>query len=62
LSWLKTTRKRLGLKQADLAFALGLDQAQICRLERNQTALTVERFLQVCKILDLDPSEEVKNL
>ena len=59
---LRAARKAAGLQQADVARALGRHQPFIANIEQSQRRIDVVEFLQLARILDLDPHEVVDTL
>ena len=55
--WLTEKRTKKGLSQEEIAKKLGVSKAAVCRYEKGARALTATRFLEICKILDADPTE-----
>lgn len=51
---LRTTRKARGLTQADVAARLGLSQNRYSELELEAGTLTVDRLLELCRVLGLE--------
>ena len=60
-------REQLGLEQVDIARRLGVSQSTWSRLERGETAITVEMLAKVAEALDTAPghilgeAEQAKN-
>lgn len=55
---IKNARERSGVKQETVAIELGISQKQYSLIESNQTKLTVERLLQISKVINT-PAEEL---
>lgn len=55
---IKQAREEKGIKQETVAQELGISQKQYSLIESNQTQLTVERLLQISKIIKI-PAEEL---
>jgi transcriptional regulator with XRE-family HTH domain len=55
---IKNAREKNGIKQEEVALELGISQKQYSLIESNQTKLTVERLLQISKIIKT-PAEEL---
>jgi len=53
-------RKSMGLRQADLAKAIGIDQTQVSKLERFERRMDVPDFLRICQVLKIDPCKLLK--
>jgi transcriptional regulator with XRE-family HTH domain len=43
------------IKQSELAEALGLSQSSYAKMEKGQTKLSLDRFIQIMNYLDTDP-------
>ncbi len=50
-------RKEIGMTQWDLARKVGTDQSQISKLERRERRLDVADYARICRAIDLDPGE-----
>lgn len=50
-------RQRAGLRQEDVADSLGISQATISALERDDIALTVDRARRIADLCGVSPSE-----
>lgn len=55
-------RREMGMSQADLGAAFGEDQPFISRLERRQRKIDVWEFVQLCRILKVEPGSLLKDL
>lgn len=53
---LREAREKKGLRQTDLAKLLGSNQNVISRYELGRD-MTMSRFLQICKALEVNPSD-----
>jgi transcriptional regulator with XRE-family HTH domain len=56
LDKIRAIRLEKGYTQEYIASKLGIDPVNYGRLERGQSKLTLERFIQICKILDVPPA------
>lgn len=59
---LQNIRKRrgeLGYSQEYMAHRLGISQKGYSKLELDVSRLTVDRFLDICEILEMDPAEMI---
>jgi len=54
ISWMRQLAR---LEQADIANAVGVSQSTWSRIERGESALTVEQFAKAAKALGRTPSE-----
>ena len=64
-SLLRSYRNNKGLTQEDVAIAIGLegiDRRQVGRMESGELGVSVHRLLELCKIIDADPSELINEL
>lgn len=62
LELLVAARKEGKLTQEQLAEKLGKPQSFISKYERGERRLDVIEFIEVCKILRVDPSEMIKQI
>lgn len=54
LEILRARRRSKGLAQAELAAKLGISQGRFSTLEANPGGMTLDRFLLLAKLLDLE--------
>lgn len=59
---LKNTRIEKGLRQVDLAEALGRPQSYVAKLEAGEKTLDFIEVLEICKVLRLNPVTLIKAL
>lgn len=59
---LKNTRIEKGLRQVDLAEALGRTQSYVAKLEAGEKTLDFIEVLEICKVLRLNPISLIKVL
>ncbi len=59
---LKNTRIEKGLRQVDLAEALGRSQSYVAKLESGEKTLDFVEVLEICKVLQLNPAKLIKKL
>ncbi len=57
LEKIRTTRVSKGYTQDYIAEKLGIDAVNYGRIERGQARLTLDRFLKICEILEIEPAE-----
>ncbi|MCL2611984.1 MAG: helix-turn-helix transcriptional regulator [Nocardioidaceae bacterium] len=50
---LRGYRARLGLNQAELAAATGIDQSHWSALERGKRAMTIDQMAAACRLMNL---------
>lgn len=62
LAIITTARNELGLSQRELAQLLGKPQSYVSKYERGERRLDIIEFLDLCKVLKLDPSAVVRGL
>ncbi|WP_102793686.1 helix-turn-helix transcriptional regulator, partial [Elizabethkingia anophelis] len=55
LNKIKEARKEYGYSHENMAHELGISQAAYTNLEKNESKLTVERFLTIAEILKKSP-------
>ena len=55
-------RKELGMSQGDLAAAYQQNQSFISRIERCRRRIDVLEYIQLCRLLKLDPGETLRTL
>ncbi|MBE7660540.1 helix-turn-helix transcriptional regulator [Tenacibaculum finnmarkense] len=56
LNKLKKERLKTGLSQWDFGEKIGLSQNAYYKLGTGKTKLDLYRFLNICKVLDIEPS------
>ena len=54
LEKIKEERLKTGLSQWDFGKKIGLSQNAYYKLEKGKTKLDMERFLIICKVLDIE--------
>ena len=59
---LVAARKAVSLTQQQLADKLGRPQSFVAKYENGERRLDVVEFLQVCRSLEADPHEIIRNL
>jgi transcriptional regulator with XRE-family HTH domain len=59
---LKNTRIEKGLRQVDLAEALGRSQSYVAKFESGEKTLDFVEVLEICKVLQLNPAKLIKKL
>lgn len=52
-------RKNAGLNQRELAAALGREQNYVARIETGQRRLDVIEWIQILRVLGVDPEEQI---
>jgi len=60
LALIKHRRLKLGYSQKYMADKLGISQNMYSKFELNYSKITVDRFVSVCKVLEIDPQEVLK--
>lgn len=55
-------RLSLGLTQADVGEAYGEDQSFVSRIERRQRRIDAYELVRLCRVLDLEPGDALKDL
>lgn len=55
---IRQRREAIDLKQGDLASIAGIDQANLSRIERGNTAATLDTYLRLCSALGIDLTAE----
>jgi len=55
-------RKKLGLRQQDLASRLGKPQSFVSKYELGERRLDVVEFLEIAKAMDIDPVKIIRKL
>lgn len=55
-------REKKGLTQADVAVKLGKPQSYVSKYERGERRLDVVEFLEVMRVLDIEPYKIIKEL
>lgn len=56
---IRMVRKDRGVTQEQLAEFLGIDAAQVSRMERGAASMTLDRLLAIAKFLEVDPAQLV---
>lgn len=57
VDYLRRRRKSLGLTQGDVAEKLSLNISSVTRLENHDTNISLQRFLSLCSIYEINPTE-----
>lgn len=52
---IRTLRELKRIKQADMAKLLGVTQSSYAKMEKGQTKISLDRFLQIVDYLETDP-------
>lgn len=53
---IKELRRAAGLTQVDLADRAGLSQSEVCRMEKGQRSITVDRLSSIARALGVSAS------
>ena len=61
LEKIRNIRLSRGYTQEYMAEKLGIDTVNYGRIERGKSKLTLERFLKICEILQVSPTELLNN-
>ncbi|MBI5588411.1 MAG: helix-turn-helix transcriptional regulator [Deltaproteobacteria bacterium] len=61
-TWLVKAREKKGLTQADVATKLGKPQSYVSKYERGERRLDVVEFLEVARVLGVEPYKILKEL
>lgn len=56
----KAARIRKDLSQTEVAFAVGINQSQYCRIESAKREVDLMTAIRICKVLELDLSDFIK--
>lgn len=59
---LREARLAAGLRQVDVARALGKPQSYVAKVERGERRVDLVETLNLCKVIGLDPNKLVKKL
>lgn len=59
---LKELRETKRLSQKQMGGAIGIDQSEVCRVEKGKRRLTAEELGLACDVLDLSPHERLEVL
>jgi transcriptional regulator with XRE-family HTH domain len=62
LSFLKESRISAGITQVELAKKLGTSQSVISKCEIGERRVDLIEFINICKVLKLDPIKAIKNI
>ena len=57
IDWLSTKRQVLGITQQQLAQKLNKPQSFVSKYENCERRLDVVEFLEICRIMDINPQE-----
>ena len=57
----KAARIRKGLSQTEVAFAVGVNQSQYCRIESAKREVDLITAMRICQVLGLDLSDFIKD-
>lgn len=55
--YLAQLRDQRGLKQRQIADAIGASEALICRIEKAKVNISLTRFIDICSVLKISPSD-----
>lgn len=53
---IRTIRELRGINQSDIAEALGVTQSSYAKMEKGQTKISLNRFIQIVDFLESDPA------
>lgn len=53
--WLKLLRKEAGLRQKEMAAAMGISEPTYCLIEQGKRGLTVQKVIQIAHTTQTDP-------
>jgi transcriptional regulator with XRE-family HTH domain len=59
---LREARLRSNLRQADVAASLGKPQSYVAKVERGERRIDLVEFLNLCKVLKLNPQRLISKL
>jgi transcriptional regulator with XRE-family HTH domain len=59
---IRQRRKKLNLRQEDLAGRLGVNRNWISKVERRESRLDVLQYVELCKALDINPASTLRAL
>src|SRR4051812_48990410 len=59
---LRVARERSGLRQVEVADALGVPQSVVSKYESGERGVDVVELIRICHVLQLDPSEVVRRI
>jgi len=61
-SRLRKFRKEEGLKQADVAFHLGVSRQQVSRYERGQSDMNTYMLMRFCALVRISPNDLLEDV
>lgn len=56
----RVARVQKGLSQAEVAFAVGVNQSQYCRIETAKREVDLMTAMRICQLLGLDLTDFIK--
>ncbi len=62
ISWLVIQRNLSGMTQIDLSNALKKPQSFVSKFENFDRKLTISEFIIICKLLNCDPTQEIRKI
>lgn len=62
IKWLETGRKAKGYTMCQMAKEMNMSMGGYTKLENGTNKLTLARFIQICKVLDLDAAATLKEV
>lgn len=62
MDFLKKARRDKGLTQVEMAKKMEMSRGGYAKLEIGSNKLTLARFMQICKVLELDVAVAVKEV
>lgn len=62
MNFIRQTRRAKSLTQEEMAIKLNISKSGYKKLEYGTNKLTLARFIQICKVLDLDVAAAIKEV
>lgn len=55
--WIADKRQKAGMTQTQLGERIGMKKNSICQYEKGTRSISATKFLELCRVLNADPSE-----
>lgn len=55
--WIAEKRQKAGMTQSQLGERIGMKKNSICQYEKGTRSIAAAKFLELCRVLNADPTE-----